>query len=97
MPQLKLPKPSQPPQPAQVEWLDAAIHPDYDGMAKNSPGRVLLWTCGYFVKATQKEVTIAVDYDPETHDFRTPNVLSRQDIVRFTLLAPASPLKKGKR
>lgn len=96
MPQLKLPRPTQPPQPAEVEWTDAAIHPDYDGKAKDSPGRVTLLTCGYFVKATRKEVTLAVDYDPETHDFRTPNVISRHDIVRFSLLA-ASPLSKRRK
>jgi hypothetical protein len=53
-------------------------------------------TCGYFVKATRKEVTLAVDYDPETHDFRTPNVISRRDIVRFSLLS-ASPSSKRRK
>jgi hypothetical protein len=67
--------------------MDAAMHPDYDGQAADSPGRILLHTCGFFVKATSKEVTLAVDYDPETHDFRTPNVISRRDITRFTILA----------
>jgi hypothetical protein len=95
MPALKLPSPTTPPQPAVVEWTDAAIHPDYEGKAKDSPGRVVLHTCGFFVKATSKEVTLAVDYDPETQDFRTPNVISRRDITRFTVLA--SQTKKGRK
>jgi hypothetical protein len=40
-------------------------------------------------------VTLAVDYDPETQDFRTPNVISRRDITRFTVLA--SQTKKGRK
>lgn len=93
MPQLKLPKPTQPPSPAEIEWIDAAIHPDFDGSAKDSPGRVVLCTCGYYVKKTRKEITLAVDYDPETHDFRTPNVVSRRDLIRFTLLSASRSRK----
>ena len=90
----KLPAPSNPPQPVEVEWLDAAIHPDFDGQAKDSPGRVTLLTVGYYVRKTAKEITLAVDLDPETGDIRTTNVVSRRDVVRFTPLSPEQ--KRGR-
>jgi hypothetical protein len=51
-------------------------------------------SCGFYVKKTARDISLAVDWDPEAETFRTPNVVSRRDIVRFTLLTPAGKRRK---
>jgi hypothetical protein len=85
---LKLPNPTKPPQPVEIEWLDAAIHPSFDGPAGESPGRMTLRTVGFYCRKTAKEITVASDLDPATNDVRTTHVISRRDIVRLTWLSP---------
>jgi hypothetical protein len=89
-----IPNVEMPPKVVEVEWLDAAIHPDYDGDAKGSPGRVTLLTVGYYVKKTGKDISLAVDYDPELETFRTPSVIRRGDITRFTPMAASQRRRK---
>ena len=81
---LKLPKPKSPPQPFEVEWIDAAV---YTGDIPQS-GMATMRTVGYYFAADRKLVWLASDYDPLHRELRTKHVIPKVHIVRMTPLSP---------
>ena len=84
----KFPLPEAPPRLAEIEWLDAALHPDFDGAAKDSPGRVVLRSAGYYVGLTKTDVILAMDFEPQGGTIRTTQHIGRRDVTRLTIYRP---------
>lgn len=80
----KLPKVKKPPQPVEIEWLDAA---EVDGP---DDGLVTVRSVGYHVANEKRLVRIASDY--LFGDNRLYHVIPRVHIIRIT---PLSPETKG--
>jgi hypothetical protein len=81
---LKLPKPTNPAQVAEIEWVDAAV---YTGDMPQS-GMATMLTVGYYFSSDKKLVWLASDWDPLDKEFRTKHVIPRVHVVRFTILSP---------
>ena len=79
---LKLPRPKTPPQPYEVEWLDAAVYPGEPHVS----GMATMLTVGYFYYRDRKLIKLSSDLDGG--EPRTIHTIPRVHLVRMTPLAP---------
>lgn len=65
--------------PVVVEWVDAALDPDYDGPPDGvRPGTVVNRTIGFLLRQNRSEIVVVRDVSPEENTVRWPYAIPRK-------------------
>lgn len=77
--------------PVVVEWIDAALDPDYDGPPDGvMPGTVVNRTIGFLLRSNRTEVVVVRDVSPHENTVRWPYAIPRK-MVKSVVYLTESP------